>query len=106
MKPHISDLLSNKTFAITGGLAVFVMTAVFIIAGRDQLLGVDRWCYEYGHDDTCVGACPITCRDDESSCELSRKATCRTHGAEWVSDCAPREDGIASAHVSCVDAAP
>jgi hypothetical protein len=106
MKPHITDALSKRTFTVTGVLAIFVMAAVFFIAGRDQLLGVARWCYAYGHDDTCAGNCPLTCRDDESSCELSRRATCSSYDAKWVSECAPADSDVAAVRVSCADAAP
>jgi hypothetical protein len=105
MKRHIADILSKRTFTVTSFGAIFVMTVVFLIAGRDQLLGVDRWCYQYSHEQSCTGDCPLTCRDDERSCELSRKAACRSHDAEWVSECVPKE-GAAAARVSCVDAAP
>jgi hypothetical protein len=100
--------LSRWAFPVTGVLAILAMTAVFFIALRDQILGIERFCYRHGREDSEGPVDPragMECRDDLQACELSKQSMCREHRAHWVSQCG-RADEVHNAWQKTACSAP
>jgi hypothetical protein len=69
---------------VTGALALFCIVAVGLIALYDQLLGTERWCYQWLAAD---GELETTCRDSERSCRFHRDQRCHQAPGGAASDC-------------------
>ncbi|MCA9621509.1 MAG: hypothetical protein KC731_20950 [Myxococcales bacterium] len=95
---RISDWLSNGTFYVTAGLAIFCMVGVGWLAFRDQLLGTARFCFRFGSAGGEVAG--EICRDNATSCDFERQNRCAKGDETWVSAC-ERPDGERSPLSPC-----
>jgi len=83
------DWLAQNMYLVTGGLALFCIVAVGLIALSDQLLGTERWCYVWlGRD----GDEQSVCRDSARSCTFDRQRRCDQAPEAAASPCHPHGD--------------